>query len=51
MGEFPLCSGTRRETRLCDLAARGFRHGLPGGAEASGLLHGVAGESRLTAMA
>ena len=28
MGEFPQCSGTRRETRLCDLAARGFRHGL-----------------------
>ena len=30
MGEFPQCSGTRRETRLCDLAARGFRHGLLG---------------------
>jgi hypothetical protein len=30
MGEFPLCSVTRRETRLCDLAARGFRHGLLG---------------------
>jgi hypothetical protein len=29
MGEFPLCSVTRCETRLRVLAARGLRHGLP----------------------
>ena len=28
MGEFPLPSVPRRDTRLRDLAARGFRHGL-----------------------